>query len=59
MKSNPIRNRIAEIDNQISNLLKSDKKEILIRLEWEKLARERYILHEQLDLIYKQLISRI
>jgi len=56
---NPIRERIMQIDEEINQLLKSGKKEILIRLEWEELARERYILHEQLDLIYKQLISRI
>lgn len=59
MKSNPIRQRIAEIDNQISKLLKSNKKPIHIRIEWEELARERYILFEQLEMIYSQLINRI
>ena len=59
MKSNPIRQRIAEIDNQISKLLKSGKKPIHIRIEWEELARERYILFEQLEMVYSQLINRI
>lgn len=59
MTTNPIRERIHEIDEAINQLLNSGKKEILIRLEWEELARERYILNEQLDLIYKQIINRI
>lgn len=59
MNLDPIRQRIREIDEQINQLLKSGKKEVLIRLEWEALARERYILFEQLAMIYAKTFANI
>lgn len=59
MRTNPIRERIHEIDEAINQLLKSGKKPIHIKIEWEELARERYILFEQLNMVYSQLINRL